>query len=280
MIEYPKVIGFIPVYQAENFIFKTLTSLARQDYPNFEIWVCDDASMDRSAQICKEFCEQDARFKFFENDQNLGWWETCTRFWNLCAKESIYCFFHPHDDLPFPNFISAQVEILEKHPNSTLCIPGIKNSFASGKSKTILFDQWTVLDSPSQQIIPLVNWEVDGWWAAIHGVHRSKFISKVNRVNYLRFGEREFALDLIWLVKLAGYGPFVCADQVLFEKFYSDQSLSGSWKYNLKNRSAVYLALSEEVLKIPIPLSEKLKIFKAILKKSFSSAKRKLFLSK
>jgi hypothetical protein len=90
-------------------------------------------------------------------------------------------------------------------------------------------------------------------------------------LSLLRFGEKEFALDLIWLIKLAGLGQFICSNKVLFEKFYSKKSLSGSWKYNFVNRSAVYLAIAEETLSIPVRSIEKVRIMIAILKKSLKS---------
>lgn len=277
---YPKVVGFVPAYKSEHFIHKTLEALALQTYPNFEIWICDDASPDGTAEVCKEFCRKDTRFKFFQNESNLGWWKTWTSCWEKCAKESVYSFFHPHDDLPFPDFIATQVELLEKNPQAVLCVPGIKNSYTNRKSESLLLTGFCSAEKASDRINQLVSWEAPGWWAAVHGVHRSALIPNVNPVPYLRFGEKEFALDLIWLIRLAAYGPFIATDQILFEKFYSDQTLSGSWKYNFKNRSAVYFAMAEEVSKLPIPIAEKAKILQAIAKKSLESIFRKVGLAK
>ncbi len=279
-MNYPKVVGFMPTYQAEKFIEKTLNALSEQTYPNFEIWIWDDASPDGTAAICIEFCKKDSRFKFFRNESNLGWWKTWTHCWEKCAIESTYSFFHPHDDLPFPDFIAAQVELLEKNPHAVLCVPGIKNSYTNRKSESLVLTGFCNAEKASDRIKELVSWGVPGWWAAVHGVHRSAIISKVNPVPYLRFGEKEFALDLIWLIRLAGHGPFVASDQILFEKFYSDQTLSGSWKYNFKNRSAVYFAMAEEVSKLPIPVAEKAKVLQAIAKKSLESIFRKVGLAK
>lgn len=99
-MSFPKVIGFLPSFKAERFILKTLEALALQTYPNFEIWICDDASPDRTGELCKEFCVQDSRFKFFQNPQNIGWWKTWVLMWDLCAKESVYSFYHPHEEIP------------------------------------------------------------------------------------------------------------------------------------------------------------------------------------
>lgn len=276
----PKVIGFIPAYNSAKFIKKTLAALAVQNYSNFEIWICDDKSTDDTTKICAEFCEKDKRFKLLKNESNLGWWKTSLNLWHQVSSKSEYCFFQPHDDIPSPDFIIAQVELLEQNSSAVLCVPGIKNTYPDGKSRSFVLSNLGTSALPSQRIIPLVNWEVENWWAAVHGMHRSKFISKIIPVDYLRFGEKEFALDLIWLIKLASWGPFICSDKVLFEKFYSEKSLSGAWKYNFVNRSAVYLAMAETTMSLAISPIEKSKILLAITKKSFGSIARKIGLSK
>lgn len=279
MIDFPKVIGFVPAYNSASFIHKTLEALADQDYPNFEIWICDDASQDDTPKVCREFCEKDPRFKFFRNEKNQGWWKTSMYYWAKAADESTYCFFQPHDDLARKNFIKAQVALLEQNPSAVLAIPGMENHYPDGKSTSSIHTDFCNSTVPFQRISTLVRWE-DNWWSAVHGIHRSKYISKVQPVNYLRFGEKEFALDLIWLFKLAGWGPFVCCEEVLFDKYYSKKSLSGSWKYNFVNRSAVYLAMAEETFRLPVPLKDKFQILMSITDKSFDSLKRKLGLSK
>ncbi|WP_262696700.1 glycosyltransferase family 2 protein [Algoriphagus lacus] len=276
----PKVIGFVPAFNSEKFILRTLEALANQTYQNFEIWICDDASTDATSRICRNYCEEDPRFKFFHNEQNQGWWNTSLRFWSTCAELSDYCFFHPHDDIPDPDFIFDQVNLLEQNPDATLCVPGIRNTHFDGRSSETIHSELGVSSRLSKRIVPLVKWEMTDWWAAYHGIHRSKFIPKVLPVKPLRFGEKEFALDLIWLIKMASQGPFVCADRILFEKNYSQKTLSGQWKYNFINRSAVYLAMAEEVIKMSLPISEKSAILNAIVQKAAASIGNKIKLSK
>lgn len=197
-------------------------------------------------------------------------------FWLAAAENSDYCFFHPHDDIPEPDFILDQVTFLEKNPKASLCVPGIKNTHFDGRSSQTIHRDLGKSDRPSKRIIPLVKWEVTDWWAAYHGIHRSKFIPKILPVKPLRFGEREFALDLIWLIKVASHGPFVCSDRILFEKHYAKTTLSGQWKYNFTNRSAVYFAMAEETVRLPISIPEKSAILQAILKKAFASVVNKI----
>lgn len=56
---------FIPVYNGEKYLERTLQSIQQQTYANFEILLVDDSSTDGSLEILNQFAEKDARFKVF-----------------------------------------------------------------------------------------------------------------------------------------------------------------------------------------------------------------------
>lgn len=58
----PKVSIIVPIYKVEIYIRKCLQSLRDQSYRNLEVLMVDDGSPDNSADICREFQEQDSRF--------------------------------------------------------------------------------------------------------------------------------------------------------------------------------------------------------------------------
>lgn len=61
----------VPVYNAEKYLSKCLTSLITQSYNNIEIIIVNDGSTDKSHQIIKQFQEKDSRFKII-NQPNSG----------------------------------------------------------------------------------------------------------------------------------------------------------------------------------------------------------------
>jgi glycosyltransferase involved in cell wall biosynthesis len=68
----PRLSIGIPVFNGEEFLPELLDSLLAQTFSDFEIVICDNASSDRTAQICCEYASRDARIRYFRNDTNLG----------------------------------------------------------------------------------------------------------------------------------------------------------------------------------------------------------------
>ena len=57
----PLISVIIPAYNAQAFIAQTLESVIAQTYSNLEILVVDDGSSDRTAEIIRQFAQQDSR---------------------------------------------------------------------------------------------------------------------------------------------------------------------------------------------------------------------------
>ena len=69
----------VPIYDVENYLRQCLDSIMSQTYQNFECLLINDGSPDNSADICREYVDKDARFRYFEKEnggvssaRNLG----------------------------------------------------------------------------------------------------------------------------------------------------------------------------------------------------------------
>src|SRR3989442_12666378 len=62
----------LPVYNGDKYLRLALDSLLAQDYENFELIICDNASEDVSADICAQYARQDPRIRFHRNKTNIG----------------------------------------------------------------------------------------------------------------------------------------------------------------------------------------------------------------
>ena len=67
-----KVAIGLPVFNGEKLIASTLECLLRQTYGDFELIISDNASTDRTEQICREYAERDSRIRYLRQPENLG----------------------------------------------------------------------------------------------------------------------------------------------------------------------------------------------------------------
>ena len=57
----PRVSIGMPVYNGENFIRDALDAFLAQTFKDFEIVISDNASSDRTEEICREYAQRDSR---------------------------------------------------------------------------------------------------------------------------------------------------------------------------------------------------------------------------
>jgi len=68
----PKISICIPVYNGEDFISLAIESILKQTFEDFELIISDNASTDRTPEICKEYETKDNRIRYIQQSRNLG----------------------------------------------------------------------------------------------------------------------------------------------------------------------------------------------------------------
>lgn len=106
-----KVSVIIPVYGVEKYIAATVQSVLAQSYKNFEILIIDDASLDRSIEICQLF--KDTRIKII-HQANRGL--AGARNTGIRHAEGEYLAFLDGDDLWLPQKLEKHIAHLETSP--------------------------------------------------------------------------------------------------------------------------------------------------------------------
>ncbi len=120
----PKISVGIPVYNGEKFIRKSIESVLRQTYGNFELIISDNASTDSTSDICTEFLTKDSRIKFVRQDKNMG------SIWNfnflLQKAVGEYFVWVAADTIILPEFLEKNINLLEYEKKIVGCISKIK----------------------------------------------------------------------------------------------------------------------------------------------------------
>ncbi len=73
MVDYPRVSVIVPNYNHARFLPERLASIVRQNYPNLELLIMDDCSIDDSREVIRQFAETYAGdCRLILNDVNSG----------------------------------------------------------------------------------------------------------------------------------------------------------------------------------------------------------------
>ncbi len=114
----PAVSIGLPVYNGERYLGAALDALLGQGYADFELIISDNASADRTAEICRDYAAQDPRIRYFRNEYNIGINPNFNRPLQL-ARAPLFRWA-AHDDLVDREFLGACVEMLRTAPDAVL----------------------------------------------------------------------------------------------------------------------------------------------------------------
>ncbi|HEY2826906.1 MAG TPA: glycosyltransferase family 2 protein [Pirellulales bacterium] len=115
----PKVSIGLPVYNGERYLAAAIDSLLAQTYTDFELIISDNASTDRTAEICQEYAELDPRIRYYRQPKNCGIAGNFTQTFELARGE--FFQWHAHDDICGPTLLARSVEMLDRNPEAVLC---------------------------------------------------------------------------------------------------------------------------------------------------------------
>src|SRR5262249_36899823 len=117
----PRVSIGMPVYHGEPFLKEALDSILAQTYSDFELIISDNASTDRTQEICTAYAAKDKRIQYSRNDKNLGAAKNYNRVFELSSGE--YFKWAAHDDICAPDFLVRCITVLDQDPSVVLCYP-------------------------------------------------------------------------------------------------------------------------------------------------------------
>ncbi|MEH1825020.1 MAG: glycosyltransferase family 2 protein [Nostoc sp.] len=115
----PRLSIGLPVYNGEKFIKEAIDSLLTQTFEDFELIISDNASTDKTEEICRAYAEQDKRICYYRNDTNIGCARNFNRVFELSSGE--YFKWAAYDDLHSPDFIKKCIGVLDQDPTIILC---------------------------------------------------------------------------------------------------------------------------------------------------------------
>ena len=107
----PKISVLMSVYNDEKTLERSIESILKQTFKNFELLINDDSSTDDSFKIIKNFSNIDNRIKFFQNENNTG----LTKSLNKLIRQSSGEFIarQDSDDTSHIERFQKQINVIE-----------------------------------------------------------------------------------------------------------------------------------------------------------------------
>ena len=119
MSAVPPVAVGLPVYNGEKHIALTLDSILAQTFGDFELIISDNASTDRTEEICRDYAGRDRRIRYIRNPENLGASRNYNKVFEVSSGGPLFRWA-AHDDLLAPTCLEKHKEILDNGPESAV----------------------------------------------------------------------------------------------------------------------------------------------------------------
>ena len=109
----PLVSVIIPTFNRADYLAKAVESVRAQTYPDWELIVVDDESVDPTRERMRLCCARDDRIQYFrQNRQGVS----VSRNMGIRRARGAYVAFLDDDDLWLPEKLKTQVEMMESDP--------------------------------------------------------------------------------------------------------------------------------------------------------------------
>ena len=215
----------MPVYNGERFIRQALNSLLAQDYENLELIISDNASTDRTAEICQEYAARDPRIRYWHNSENRGAISNFAKV--LDMSEGEYFMWAACDDLWEPTYIKTLLQCLTTTPSAVLAFSAFDNVDELGhqvRTYPHLFEL------PSADLFTrlrnyITQEEHLGKANPIYGLMRRTTIRKAG--GFKVWGKGLWGQDMLVVFRLLSLGDLVLSHELLRHKRLTS-SLSNS----------------------------------------------------
>lgn len=99
----------VPVYNGEDYVGQMIESLLGQTHHNYEVFIVNDFSKDRSIEIIKDIIKDDSRFTILDADHKLGTAVRGQEYALPYCKGKFY-FFLSQDDFIDPDLLEICVK--------------------------------------------------------------------------------------------------------------------------------------------------------------------------
>ena len=127
----PQISVIVPVYKAEQYLQRSISSVVNQTFTDWELLLVDDGSPDASGQICDEWGRKDSRIRVFHK-KNGGTSDARNYALDRCRGE--YIAFLDNDDWMEPAMLETLYGLIKEY-QVPLAVCNFWDHFSNGTKK-------------------------------------------------------------------------------------------------------------------------------------------------
>lgn len=270
---HPRVTIGVAVFNGEAFVAETLESLLNQTFTDFEIVISDNASTDRTEEICQMYAARDPRIHYYRSDVNRGAAWNHNRVFELARGE--YFKWNSADDLCASEFLARCVASLDDDPAAVMACSNVSviddyGDFVKPGFIPAEVASRSALDRFRRTI------QTDHWCFNVYGLIRSAMLRQTDRIGHF------LGSDRVLLSHLCLFGRCVLISDTLlfnrdhpgrFNRVFNLHSRAGAAWFDPKAENRKFLfpswkqlgALREVISRAPISRRERLHCYGMLL---------------
>jgi glycosyltransferase involved in cell wall biosynthesis len=265
----------MPVFNGSQWLSQAINSILTQNFTDFELIICDNASTDDTETICRQAAANDARIRYHRNVTNIGAHGNYDRVFNLSSGK--YFKWATCSDYCLQDFFAKCVTVLDARPDVVLAYPRTLLLVAKpliGEDAVEYEDNLNLeFEQPSRRFAEYLNRE--RYNNVMNGVMRSSAL-------------RETALnrplpgsDISMIAELTLRGKFVEIPERLFVRRFNPEttgilmnpntSMASAKGYPGKPTNTQRIQLHSyrfvTALRAPISFAEKMRVWRYLLRR-------------
>lgn len=221
-VKKPLVTIGMPVYNGEKYIRQSLDSILAQTFTDYELIISDNASMDSTEDICREYLGKDQRIQYHRFNENMG----ASKNYNYLVGVASGKYFRwsNYDDISAATSLEKCVDLLNHNESVILVYPRTVIIDDKGNVISNYDDNLDLRSSdPVERFIHFYKYI--GLSNVLYGLMRTDILRKTSLFgNYI-------ASDITLIGELSLYGEFHEINEYLFlRRFHPKASSSDKSK--------------------------------------------------
>lgn len=218
-------------YNGQKYISEAIDSLLNQSFSNFTLFISDDASTDKTEEICREYAKKDSRIIYYRQEKNIGMFPNFK--FVLDKANAPYFMWASQDDLWEKDFIKVCLENIE-NKKVDVATTVIADVDSYGRNLRELKEMSKLSGKPSAKQVTkyILQPEILGKCNLMYSVFKTSAIRKVWQIYPQKI---EWGSDYHFSLAIISHFNVFIDKKILFKKRHGGTSNPESTKNDSKN---------------------------------------------